>query len=546
MRKIFRKNYLIVALILFLGLILRLYNLSEVPLYGDELTIVYDVYSIIKTGGFDQTGEFLPITFSMGAGRPAGYVYGSIPFVLLFGPNEWGVRGLSIISGLGVILVLFFLGRYLFNEKVGLIAAFLAAVNPWELSLSRGGFEAHFALLLSLLGFYLFSLAKNNPKFYILSALSFGLTFHTYPTYKIVLPVFFVLLIWYTKGIKSILESINKKWVFAGLIILGLFVATSLTQTFFANSEVRFGNINIFSKEDLREQIIQRVNFERNLNPLPGIVSLVFHNKFLEYAFIVGENYFKNFSLEFLFLHGDGNPRHNMTAIGGFYLVEMLLIFLGMLIVIGENKKLFIFLSIWIFIAPLPAALIEGPHFLRSAFMLPPLILFSAIGVAKLLENKKRYGRFLKIAVIAIFISQFMFLTNSLYFLSPAKFGNFWAYSAKQATEVALENKDKFDAIFISDRVDNIEFAYPVYAKISPKIVIEQNKKREKVGDFQFKKFDNIYIGSIPEVSIKDFVNSQMGKILYIGPEAEKRVFTLYETLQGSDNLDSIVLYKKL
>ena len=142
-------------------------------------------------------------------------------------------------------------------------------------------------------------------------------------------------------------------------------------------------------------------------------------------------------------------------------------------------------------------------------------------------------------------VLQLIFLINTLYFLSPNKFGNFWSYPAYRTYLTVQENREKYDAIFISDRIDNVEFAYPVYARIDPKKVIEQNKKKTVVGEFQFKRFDNVYIGSIPKVKVKDFINSQEGKILYIGLADEKQEFKLYETLQGSDNLDSLVLFRK-
>src|SRR5258708_11146166 len=114
---------IILVLIILLGAFLRVINLSSdrLPLYGDELTIGLDAYSLAKTA-HDQTGQFLPLTFRMGAGRPAGYVYFSIPFVLLFGPGGLGVRGLSLLSGLGIILFTFLLVKKLTSVKIGLIA----------------------------------------------------------------------------------------------------------------------------------------------------------------------------------------------------------------------------------------------------------------------------------------------------------------------------------------------------------------------------------------------------------------------------------------
>ena len=236
------KKYLII-LILLIGFILRVWNINNNPpaLYGDELTIVYDAYSILKIG-HDQTGEFLPLTFSMGAGRPAVYVYASIPFVALFGPTAIGVRALSILSGLGIIFLLYLLGKKLFNEKIGLAVAIIAAFSPWDISLSRGGFEAHFGLLLSLLGIYFFTKAKERSVLYIFSAICFGLTWHTYPTYKVSLILFLPLLVWFIG--KDIVAS-GRRNFFIGLAIVIIFGGLALTQTFTGGSETRFSGINI-------------------------------------------------------------------------------------------------------------------------------------------------------------------------------------------------------------------------------------------------------------------------------------------------------------
>src|SRR5687768_9500192 len=100
----FGRPVLILLVIVLLGAFLRLYNLESVPMYGDELTIALDSYSLLKNGT-DQLGNPTPVTFEMGAGRPAGYVYSSIPFIAVFGPSYLGVRMLSILSGLGLIVL---------------------------------------------------------------------------------------------------------------------------------------------------------------------------------------------------------------------------------------------------------------------------------------------------------------------------------------------------------------------------------------------------------------------------------------------------------
>lgn len=535
-----RFNLTLLILIIFLGFFLRVVDISNNPraLYGDELTIVYDAYALLLTGK-DQTGQSFPLTFSMGAGRPAGYVYFSIPFVAIFGPNALGVRSLSILSGLGIILLLFFLGRRLSNEKVGLAASFLVAVSPWDLSLSRGGFEAHFALFLTLFGVYFFLIARQRLVFYLIAAISFGLTLHTYPTYKLILPLFLPVLIW-LEGSMNWYKDRNL--FIATLVFLG-FAALSTIQTITAGSENRFTNINIFSQQEVSEQIHQKINFERSITELPNSISRFFYNRPLEYFKVLGENYLQNLSLDFLFIHGDRNPRHNMAAMGELYLVELILIFLGIFSLWQKNTRLLIFFLSWLLIAPLGSALLATPHALRSAFMLPPLIILSSYGLVSLWSGKGLKA-FLRALFVAGFIIQFIYFTQKLYFLTPNEFSRFWSYPAKYATEKAQENKDRYDYIILSDRIDNIEYAHPVYTKTDPQLVISQYKAREKLGDFEFKRYDSVYIGAIPSSELGNFLGNLDGSVLYIGKAEDKEFLQNYSIKEGLDKSPMLVFYE--
>lgn len=526
---------LILPVIIVFGLLLRIIFINSNPssLYGDELTIALDANSLLKTGR-DQLGNFLPLTFEMGAGRPAGYVYGSIPFVAIFGPTALGVRGLSILSGMGIIILLYLLSKRFFSEKVALAVAFMGAVSPWDISLSRGGFEAHFALFLALLGLYLYILAKEKPFFYIFSALSFGLTLHTYPTYKVSLVLFLPLLLWY-QGVRS------RKYFFIGVILFFIFGFSALSQTFIGGSENRFSNINIFSQTKLKESIEQKINFERTITKLPRSISKYFHNKPIEYAKVFIENYLQNFSLDFLIIHGDRNPRHNMATMGQVYFVEMILIAIG-LVSLTTKRKVLIFLIFWIILSPIPTALVDTPHGLRSSFMLPPLLLLSALGLVVVLNQKRKIFFYL---ISLVFIIQFMFFLQKLYFLAPSEYNNFWSYSARIASDIVRQNKDEYDYIFLSDKINDVEYAYPVYGKIEPEDVITQNKNTHLIQNLSFKKFDNVYIGYIPDGEGEKFLESLDGSVLYISPPDFSKYLKNYETISGRDGLPALAIYKR-
>lgn len=504
-------NKIILFLILIIAFLLRFINIQNNPtaLYGDELTIVLDSYSLLKMGT-DQLGNPFPLTFEMGAGRPAGYVYGSIPFVALFGPTALGVRMLSILSGVGIVFLLFLITKNFFSEKVGILSAALISVTPWAINISRGGFEANFALFLTLLGIYFLILSKAKPVFLILSALIFGLTIHTYPTYKLSLPLILPFIFWYLKPFGNFGNSRNNIFLGVSILVILLFTVLAISQTFLATSEVRFSQINIFSKGELKEQIEQKINLERNLSSLPIIISQYFHNKPIEYSKVFIENYLQNFSLDFLVIHGDGNPRHNMATMGGIFLSQFILFFIGLIAFWTKEKRVMIMLLSWLILAPIPTAIVDLPHNLRSSFMLPPLIIISTLGLLTITNQRNKLLLFLIGGAIII---QFIFFIQKLFFLSPNEYSRFWSYPAKIASEIALENQHKFNYIIISDKIESIEYAYPVYAKIDPKILISQNLQKTSLNNLFFKKFDNIYIGTIPQI----FTDQLDGSVLYIG-----------------------------
>ena len=543
MLSLFKKKTVIwLLLILVFGLSLRVYKLSELPLYGDELTMVYDSYSLLKTGK-DQLGNAWPINFSMGEGRPAGYVYTSIPLVALFGTGAWGVRALSVLSGLGIMVVVYLVGKQLFSEKVGLMASFIISVSPWEMSLSRGGFEAHFALFLSLLGVCLFLSSRRQPSNLIWAVVAWGLTVHTYPTYRIILPMFLPVVLYFVGSSQKLVKLYGKKRLLLALFIFLFFTTTSFQQTFSSSSIDRVKRIGVFSDRELTEKLVQKINYERSIDSL-GKVTVFFHNKPVERFKVLISNYFQIFSPQFLFLTGDGNPRHNMSEMGEFYWVEAFLMVVGLvfLVVKRERKKL-ILLSVWILVAPLASAITGGPHALRSAFLLPPLILLSATGVVEGLSLLPK-RRLIILGLMTLWFFQFTLYLERVYFLAPQKHGRFWSEMAKTVSLVTMEQKEKYDLILLSDKIDNIEYAYQVYARLDPVGVISQNQKPiEMRGVKELKQFGNVLIGQFPDTEI--FIKSLSGNILYIGDIAEKNRFSQFQILEAGDKTGGIVFCQK-
>ncbi len=532
-----RKIFLLLFIVFF-AIFIRFINLSVNPpaLYGDELTIGLDSRSLLQTGK-DQTGKLFPLIFEMGAGRPFGYVYASIPFVGIFGADPIGVRMVSALSGVFLVVLIFLIGRKLISTNAGLFGAFLMAISPWDISLSRVGFEAHFALFLSVLGIYLFLKAKTNAWFYPLSAVAFGLAIHSYPTFKLTLFLMIPVLVILTVNISTIVK--NRTQIVIAFLIIMLFAFLSLFQTFYSNSEERFSRINIFVDSENSNFITQKINNERTYNTLSSDYSVIFHNKLIEYSVLYMESYLNNFSSDFLIFKGDGNPRHNVTTSGAIYLAQVILIVIGFFYLFNSNKRIFLLLTFWLLISPIPTAFLGVTHFLRSSFMLPPLVLISAAGFIYLIKFK--WGKIVSLIFILSILLQFLFFSEKLFMLTPNLFDNFWSTPAKQASKLTNIKKDSFDYIFLSDKIDNIEYAYPFYSNQDSNTVISQNKKKTIISGREFKKFGNVYIGNIPAQDFDSFSKNLSGRILFLTSITDRINLSDYEIVEDNQNKEILI-----
>ncbi len=530
-------KYKILVLILLFSAVLRFYKVTELSLYGDELTIAYDAYSILKTGK-DQFGELLPLTFSSGAGRPAGYVYFSIPFVYLFGPTALGVRFLSILSSLGIIAITYLFVKEFISEKVAIISAAFSSISLWSLSLSRGGYEAHFALFLSLLGLYSLLKSQKNIKYLYIWAISWGLAIHTYPVYKLTLPILLIVIfVVYKKEVTKLVSKYKLEVIFSIFILL-IAGILSVHQTLFAGSEERFLNQNIFSNQALNNRIVEKVNYERISNNLPEFIDPLFHNRVIEYSMVFLRSYLSNFSIGFLFTEGDNNPRHNMTSMGEFYWVEIITIFLGIYLMFKKRNKLSILIFSWILITPIATAFMLDQHALRNSFMFPAITILSSLGFYYLSKNYRLIGYF----AVFLLISQLILALARFYFVEPVIQSKFWAKHAEIATVYANENKGNYDRIILSSSIESIIPAYRVYSEIDPVVVINKDDL-SVINGHEFLQYGNVYIGSTPRSEINVFLENQPSNTLYIGQINEKDYVTNYNSIIYSiDNEPAMIV----
>lgn len=133
----------------------------------------------------------------------------------LFGPTPFAVRFFSALSGVLSVFLIYLIGKVNFNKKVGLIAAFLLAINNFFVWLGKIGLQESILITFILASFYYFSLGLEKKKHLYLSALFLGLGFLAKYTTIFLVPVYFFIILLKNKTFLK-----NKNFILSIFIVL--------------------------------------------------------------------------------------------------------------------------------------------------------------------------------------------------------------------------------------------------------------------------------------------------------------------------------------
>lgn len=417
-----RKKSIFLALIIFFFLATRLYKVADIPasVYWDEASIGYNAFSIAADLK-DEWGEFLPLHFrAFGEFKLPVYIYSVVPFVKIFGLSAFSVRLPAVIYSLGVIFLTFLLIRKITkNESLGIIAAFALTLSPWFFIFSRTGYEAIAGLFFFLLGTYFLLSVERGGNFFF-GVLAFILSFYSYNSFRIIIPIFLPILTLHTFSKKNLLIIGLSAFIF----IISLIPVYRLYKFDFGGT--RFNQVKV---ENTNEAV---------------------------------KNYIANFSPQFLFLKGDNNPRSQIPGHGQLYYLDIPFIVLGIIYIIGKKKFKYYLPLIILALAPIPAALTkESPHALRAILSVPSYAMLTSFGIYLLVERTKKHLKY----VLAVILAAYLFFFG-LYFADFIK-------SYNNETKDAWQYQYK--KIFTSQRsgVVTSEYAQPYifslfYQKVPP------------------------------------------------------------------------------
>lgn len=496
---------LVVLLITFLGGFLRFYKITENPpsLNGDEISMGYDAYSILKTGR-DQFGAFMPLTF-----RSVGDYKNPVPIYLmtipikLFGLTDFSIRLQNAFIGTLMIPIFFLFLIKIFKDKlIALTGTLFLAISIWHIYYSRIEYETLIASLFILLGIWFFMRMFNGgKKWAILSAFFLILTMYTAPAPRLFIPVFILAALIFS------FPKFKGRWNIFFIFILScvVLVVPLIYATLFLGAGTRLTMVLISNDIEFQRYVL--LGYFKSFSDFPILL------------FFLIKRYLNYLQPGFLFIDGLNVTLPNTFGLGLLYLFELPWLILGIAEFIKRKipyKPIFV---IWLLTGIVPDSITNNQqHAGRLLQIAPILILITALGAIRFFRwifHMNKILRMLSLGFTLSFIAVVLihsFLVYAVHF--PRAKGESYDEGLKQAVLYIRDHQDEYNEIIFDPR-RGIEGPYLVsnpylyvlfYTKYDPSIYQTEPKiqSQDKTYFLKFNKYTFRDINWIEDSKKKD------------------------------------------
>ena len=436
--------------------VLRTWNLDYNPisLNQDEAVNGVDAFTL-GINLADHHGNFLPpMLQSFNDWASPTLTYFTVPFVKIFGLNVFVVRFANVFFGaLCIPLIYSIINRLTSNKNVSLITAFITALTPFMISLSRWAIPPSivpFCLLLLIWSVFrlLDTDYTNTKKVWLNNALvTFSATslVYSYPTMKIFGPL-------------------------AGLLLLGIYFRTHFKKLF-PSIAVFFVLISPIFYLTLSQPTVYNARYD-SVKVTAGGESMVggFVSRYWEYLtpyFIVGRS--------------DSNAMHHVPNFGPINEILGFLVYLGIVVCYtiyrskkeekeNEDSRLYLFLLGLLLIAPVaPSLTIDHTILTRGIQVLILSLIFIGLGINFL--NVSIQNLNLKKIILGFFSVVFLFSSFQFLYFYNADYteqskSNF-QYGIREMYSYLKQNEDKFDRVGVAD-INQPYIYYMFFNSIKP------------------------------------------------------------------------------
>lgn len=449
-------------LILLLAAVLRLVHLGDVPngLSNDEAGGIYNAYSLAKTGR-DVTGNFLPLSINTDNSISPVAIYLMAPFVGILGPSPFASRLPFAIAGIISIYLLYrFTAMLTGSATTSLLAALVMTVSPWHLQVSRITYEPIMAVGFALAGFTLL-LSATTGKRWFFAFLCIAISFYSYHATKLfLLSAIPTILFLGRRQVarqkrNAALFFLGMLTVVASFLVIGKTQDVSRQQVFFWNDTARAA---------------AAVNYERRYNTAPWALRVLMNNKATYYARHIRENYLEAFSTNFLFLYGETGGLsllYGTLSRGVLYLVELPLLFLGIVSLWSKPTKSRNLVFALLALAPVPAALtFDRSYGMRAIFMIPFLSILIAFGIAAISKRMWLTGALVVLYIVSV--SSYLYQYHYRY---PIYGAEAWFKSSQEVVEAVERRRAGYQHAVVIDPGIMFLLQYGVYTRTDPALI---------------------------------------------------------------------------
>ncbi|MDH5532850.1 MAG: hypothetical protein OEX81_00285 [Candidatus Pacebacteria bacterium] len=451
-------------IIIFVATALRFYQLGNVPieLNRDEASLGYTAYSLLQTGK-EEHGQSWPINIeSFGDWKLPAYVYTLIPFIKIFGLKAWVVKLPSALAGIGIVILSAVITWLLTsswkdqNKRITLstLVAFMITISPWNIHMSHMAYEANLGMLFLMTGVALLLTALQNKSKRVLlipSAFFFGLTFFSYHSYQVFMPLLVLsFLSIYWKKAKNIFET-EKKISYISIAIGALFTIALIATSLSAN-QTKLSGLSIFDKSSYSVVMEENRGYFENRNSL---LAKLHSNNFYFIFNQAQRNIADIFSSKFLFFEGGSHGSHDIPGTGKMHPVAFIFLIIAgyKFLTIWQEKKLEKWHKVimaWLLVSIVaPFITFEAAHTIRFSPALFSLEFLSAYGLFILLEKALKDNKYKIIAGLTIFILlySFVYFFATYFFVAPKRDIDKHNWQIERLVELVNDRGDRYDLI---------------------------------------------------------------------------------------------------
>lgn len=468
----FRIEIFVLIVIILLGVCLRFYHLTNVPLglYIDEASIGYNAAAILHTGK-DEYGNPFPMAFrAFGEYKMPVYIYLTSAAMIPFGTTDFAVRFPSFFFGsISIFVFYFFLKQIILLDQhflpkkretlFCLLTTFLFAVLPWNVMFSRIGFEVNVGLFFYLTACFFFLKTINNKSLMSVGICFLGLvaSIYTYDAFRIIAPITLICFALYLYR-----KTTAKKYIIL-FFLLAIFGILPMVLFSFTNGGIaRFDETSAFSQ----------------------YAQLSLFKKIVVYPLVYLQNFLSYFSLSYLFSFGDGFDRQRVLGFGPVLRTELPLLLIGIYFFLKNSKGfLRIFILFLLFVAPIAGALtIPSPHELRSFLLVIPLTILTGLGATQLFFIKGKKAKVVLTALVIIFTYNLISFYDVYFIEYPFDSIISWGGGYKQLVLEATRLQHQYKYIVINgSEFGGINYVYfKFYNPNLPYIIAQKNTVWEK------------------------------------------------------------------